>query len=122
MSSAEQMQVWRDAIQASAGAVQSCGTSFTSTGTGTFNQPDPFLFGYCFVRCPVVAYSVDLSNYDPTDATAVLSQGYTFDWVIDDQGLYIGAYIGARVTACATGALATHRFDFREVAVKNAIY
>lgn len=122
MATAEQMVNWRDAVNSSGAAPQTAGTTISTTGVGTFNQPDAFMFGYSFLNKPIMTYGCELDNYDPTNGQAIVSQGFTYGWITDDQGLYTGAYIGVRVLEGAVGAVATHDFHFREMAVKDALF
>ncbi len=123
MSTAEQMATWREAVGTVGAKEQTAGTTFTTTGLGTFDQPDPFMFGYSFINEPIMTYGAQLDTYDPTASKrGVVSQGYTYGgWIQDDQGLYIGAYIGVRILDIDPGGQVTHHFHFRELAVKNAL-
>lgn len=121
MSSYEQMDAQRYAVDNNGAQQQSAGTTFATTGNGTFNMPDAFMFGYSFINQPTMTYGCELDNYDPDSDIAIISQGYTWGWIQDDQNLYVGAYIGVRIFDGPATALATHHFHFRELALKDPL-
>lgn len=109
----------RHRIRQNAPTQQSCGTTMQTSGVGTFDQPDCFMFGYVFTEQPKMHYGAEVVGFDPTSDTAPVSQGYVSEWFINADGHYEGAYVGARVLDGPKNATVTHHFHFNATAMKG---
>lgn len=74
--------------------------SATTTGVGSKLFARRINFGVTFYEKPMMSYGYEIVDAD-TDATVQPQcTGFVYDWVQDERGNYIGAYVGVNVSLC----------------------
>lgn len=131
----EQRRVEQLRNQANKGGQAATFALFQTTGQGAFEFEDCIDFVLAFTEEPFMAYGsscdadalADLLGMNEEDTPPFpLVSGLVTDWVRDEHGFYLGAYVGVRVhfpsdipVAADVAVVIRHYFKFEAIGLKG---
>lgn len=128
-SGLQQAQSRSDQTKQNSGRLAFHAVTYTTHGWGTVLAPTPVTFDCTFIAEPAVTTGVAIESPKPGSSTTefpLVTAGVA-DWVINDAGLYTGAYVYMTVVSSNPNGATTrsplyvihHHFVFQSIGLKN---